>query len=172
MSSLFDMVALLRLEVARMRRTMARQMRFGTIAEVDTAKARARLLISDPDGGAPMLSPWLPWAEVAGQTLTWRPPVVGQQMMLFAPAGDMRRGLMVPATFSDQYGQPSDDATANRETLGGVTIDVAEDSFSVTAPAVNLGASGGEAVARKGDKVLVNGIVGEIIEGSGKVFSA
>ena len=166
-----DQVVRLTMEVERLRRMIPRMMRYGTVAEVDTARARARLLISDPDADKPFLSPWVPWAEAAGQTKTWRPPSVGQQMV-FISAGDPRRGMLVPATFSDEAASPSSDGDANREVIGSVTIDAGADFYKVTAPRIDLGAAGGRAVARIGDKVTTPLGEGDIISGSSKVFAA
>jgi hypothetical protein len=79
---------------------------------------------------------------------------------------------MLPATFSDQHPAPSSNASANRLTLGGTIVDHESGRWAVTSSHIDLGASGGREVARKGDKVIVNGAIGEIIEGSSKVYAA
>jgi phage baseplate assembly protein V len=171
-----EMVARLTLEVARLNRMISRQMRFGTVAEVDAAKGVARMMLSDPDGDRAFLGPWRPWAELAGATRSWRPPVPGQQMLVVAPGGDLAQSLLLPATFSNQFQAPSDKGDANRETLGAVTLDMEAERYGITAPHVDLGASGGKGVARIGDMVHVtfgsSAGMHPIIEGSTKVFAS
>lgn len=167
-----DHVVRLTMEVERLRRLIPRLMRFGTVSEVDAGKALARMLINDPDAGAVFRTPWRPWAELAGQTRTWRPPAVGQQMILFSPSGELRQSIMLPAMFSNQFAQPSQDGGANRDVLGSVTVDVENQRWGVTAPKVDLGAAGGKQVARIGDKVDTPAGPGVIVEGSSKVFAA
>jgi phage baseplate assembly protein gpV len=171
-----EMVARLTLEVARLNRLVSRQMRFGTIAKVDAEKGVARMMLSDPDGGREFLGPWRPWAELAGATRTWRPPVAGQQMLVVSPGGDLNQSLLLPATFSNQFQAPSDKGDANRETFGQVILDMEAGRYGITAPRVDLGESGGRGVARIGDMVQVghgsSAGLHPIVEGSSKVFAS
>jgi phage baseplate assembly protein gpV len=171
-----EMVARLTFEVARLNRMVSRQMRFGTIAEVDAEKGVARMMLSDPDGGRAFLGPWRPWAELAGATRTWRPPVAGQQMLVVAPGGDLAQSLLLPATFSSQFQAPSQNGSANRETLGSVTLDMEAKRYGITAPRVDLGEPGGKSVARIGDMVRVghgsSAGLHPIVGGSSKVFAS
>lgn len=169
-----EIVARLTMEVARLNRVISRQMRFGTVSAVDAAKGRARMLLSDPDHGE-FLGPWRPWAEVAGATRSWTPPVKGQQMLVISPGGDLRQSLLLPATFSDSFERPSDRGDANRLAFGSGQIDMEADRYSIDWPRIDLGASG-KAVARKGDMVHVqfgsSAGMHPIVGGSDSVFAA
>lgn len=171
-----EMVARLAFEVARLNRVISRQMRFGTVAEVDAPKGVARMMLSDPQGGGAFLGPWRPWAELAGATRSWRPPVTGQQMLVVAPGGDLAQSLLLPATFSNQFQAPSDKGDANRETLGNVVLDMEADRYGITAPRIDLGDADGKRVARVGDRVHVthgsSAGFHPIVEGSSKVFAS
>lgn len=171
-----EMVARLAMEVSRLNRIISRQMRFGTIAEVDPAKGQARMLLSDPGGGEPFLGPFRPWAELAGATRTWRPPSVGQQMLVVSPGGDLAQSLLLPATFSDHVQAPSNRGDANREVFGSVSLDMEAERYGISAPRVDLGGDGGKAVARIGDMVRVghgsSAGMHPIVEGSSKVFAS
>jgi len=171
-----EMVARLAMEVSRLNRVISRQMRFGTIAEVDPSKGVARMLLSDPDSGKAFKGPWRPWAEMAGGTRSWRPPTVGQQMLVVSPGGDLAQSLLLPATFSSRVAAPSDKGDANRETLGEVILDMEAARYGITAPRIDLGGEGGKAVARIGDKVNItygsSAGMHSIIEGSSKVFAS
>lgn len=169
------MVARLSMEVARLNRVIQRQSRFGTVAEIDAGRARARVLLSDPDHGQ-FIGPWRPWAEMAGATRSWSPPSVGQQMLVIAPGGDLRQSIMLPATFSDSITAPSDRSDANRVSFGAGQLDMEADRYGLAWPRVDLGKGEGKGVARIGD--MVNVTFGSskglhpIIEGSGSVFAA
>jgi phage baseplate assembly protein gpV len=171
-----EMVARLAFEVSRLNRVISRQMRFGTISEVDPGKGVARMLLSDPDSGGAFQGPWRPWAELAGGTRSWRPPTVGQQMLVVSPGGDLAQSLLLPATFSSKVAAPSDRGDANRETLGDVILDMEAARYGITAPRVDLGGEGGKAVARVGDMVNVtfgsSAGMHPIVEGSSKVFAS
>lgn len=171
-----EMVARLAMEVSRLNRVISRQMRFGTISEVDPSKGVARILLSDPDSGRAFQGPWRPWAELAGGTRSWRPPTVGQQMLVVSPGGDLAQSLLLPATFSSNNAAPSDRGDANRETLGSVILDMEAERYGITAPRVDLGGPEGKAIARIGDKVHVtygsSAGMHPIVEGSSKVFAS
>ncbi|RVC60867.1 hypothetical protein EN759_30235, partial [Mesorhizobium sp. M00.F.Ca.ET.038.03.1.1] len=91
----------LQADIAAIKRMVAGNLRFGTVKKVDHEAKRAQLLLSDANGRE-FLSPLRPWAEIAGDEKSWRPPTDGQQMMLVASHGDMRQAVLLPMTFSDQ----------------------------------------------------------------------
>lgn len=80
--------------------------RIGTIAEVDHVRARARVKAGDN------LTGWRPWLTLrAGTTVDWDPPTVGEQVVLFSPAGDLAQAIILtglfrqnaPSTSADEY---------------------------------------------------------------------
>ncbi|OFJ49198.1 hypothetical protein BA896_010245 [Janthinobacterium lividum] len=78
----------------------ANLIRLGTIAEVDGAKARVRL-------GPTLTTEWLKWAaRRAGSTRTWSAPTVGEQVVVFSPGGDLTRGIILPALYSQEFDAP------------------------------------------------------------------
>ncbi len=59
---------------------------FGTVVSVDHAAGTCRVQIGD------ILSGDLPWLEyAAGETRTWCPPSVGEQVFVFSPEPDRCR---------------------------------------------------------------------------------
>lgn len=75
--------------------------RFGTIASVDLAAARCTVETGD------VLSTAIPWIEPrAGETRTWSPPSVGEQVMLLCPGGDLAAGVALRGIFSDAMPAP------------------------------------------------------------------
>lgn len=76
--------------------------RYGTIAEVDHARARCRVSIGD------LLTTWVPWLALrAGATRHWSPPTVGEQCLLLSPGGEPAAGLALVGIYSDASPAPS-----------------------------------------------------------------
>ena len=81
-------------------RLLQNLIRLGTIAEVKGAKARVRL-------GPTLTTEWLKWAtRCAGSTRTWSAPTVGEQVIVFSPGGDLTRGIILPALYSQAFDAP------------------------------------------------------------------
>lgn len=81
-------------------RLLQNLIRLGTIAEVKGARARVRL-------GPTLTTEWLKWAtRRAGSTRTWSAPTVGEQVIVFSPGGDLTRGIIVPALYSQAFDAP------------------------------------------------------------------
>ena len=81
-------------------RLLQNLIRLGTIAEVKGAKARVRL-------GPTLTTEWLKWAtRRAGSTRTWSAPTVGEQVIVFSPGGDLTRGIILPALYSQEFDAP------------------------------------------------------------------
>ena len=98
--------------------------RQGEVAEVDPAKASIRLKIGKGPDGQDVLSPWLPYAQIAGALKIHAPPSVGQQMFLVPQGGDINQSVAIPLSWSNA--QPSPDTTTikNVMTFGQVRIEV------------------------------------------------
>ena len=81
-------------------RLLQNLIRLGTIAEVKGAKARVRL-------GPMLTTEWLNWATPrASSTRTWSAPTVGEQVIVFSPGGDLTRGVILPALYSQEFDAP------------------------------------------------------------------
>ncbi|WP_328569190.1 phage baseplate assembly protein V [Janthinobacterium sp. P210006] len=81
-------------------RLLQNLIRLGTIAEIKGAKARVRL-------GPTLTTEWLNWAtRRAGSTRTWSAPTVGEQVIVFSPGGDLTRGIILPALYSQASDAP------------------------------------------------------------------
>jgi len=86
-------------------RLLQNLIRLGTIAEVKGAKARVRL-------GPTLTTEWLNWATPrAGSTRTWSAPTVGEQVIVFSPGGDLTRGIILPALYSQAFDAPESSDT-------------------------------------------------------------
>ncbi|MED5613332.1 phage baseplate assembly protein V [Janthinobacterium sp. P210005] len=52
------------------------------------------------------------WAtRRAGSTRTWSAPTAGEQVIVFSPGGDLTRGIIVPALYSQEFDAPESSPT-------------------------------------------------------------
>lgn len=83
-------------------RRLENLIRIGTIAEIDHASARCRI-----ESGR-LLTDWLPWfAHRAGNTRTWTPPTIGEQVMIFSPSGEPASGIVLTGIYREAHPAPS-----------------------------------------------------------------
>ena len=128
-------------------RLLQNLIRLGTVAEVEGAKARVQL-------GPTLTTEWLKWITPrAGSTRTWSAPTVGEQVVVLSPGGDLTRGTILPAVFSQAFDAPElsqavhathypdgavvqydHDAHALTATLPGGTATITADQVTSNAP--------------------------------------
>ena len=95
------------LDFAESLRRLANIVRPGTVAEVDLPAARARVRYATGPDSAPVLTGWLPWmAAAAGEDRAWRPPSVGEQVLLLSPFGEMSAGWILPGAYLEAFPAP------------------------------------------------------------------
>lgn len=93
-------------QLADLARRVANMIRTGRVAEVDYAGPRVRVQSGD------LLTEWLPWqTRRAGNTRTWDPPTVGEQVMILSPSGEPAAGIVIPALYCQDH--PAPDASPN-----------------------------------------------------------
>ncbi len=108
--------------VAELERRFSGVMRSGAVEEVDPKKQVVRLNFGQSEDGQPFLSPWIPYAQVAGALKIHTPPSKGQQFTLLAPSGDWQQAVALPLTWSDNNKAPSDKGDEHVITYGDWTI--------------------------------------------------
>ena len=92
-------------DLSDLTRLLQNLIRLGTIAEVKGAKARVQL-------GPTLTTEWLNWAtRRAGSTRTWSAPTVGEQVVVLSPGGDLTRGIILPALYSQEFDAPETSPT-------------------------------------------------------------
>jgi len=80
--------------------------RLGTVAEV-RHKRPARVRVQTGD----LLTAWRPWVELrAGDTNTWNPPTVGEQVVLLSPGGDLASAIVLTGVDQDAIPHPSENS--------------------------------------------------------------
>ena len=142
--------------IAELERRFSGMMRHGTVAEVEPSKHRVRLKFGTDVEGKPFLSPWIPYAQMAGALKVHMPPSVGQQFTLMAPAGDWQQAVAVPFTWSNQNPAPSESGEENVLTFGDVRITLKDGFVEISAAGVTLGISG-DGLAITGGEVRHDG---------------
>ena len=175
-------------------RRLANLIRIGQIFAIDYEVAKARIKIGDLE------TDWLPWMTAnSGENKNWNPPEIDEQVIVLSPCGELNQGIILPSlyrgnapensgdvqsiTFADGSKISFDRSSGNLDLdiKGSATIKVAGnaeiEAANITLKGnVNLGDSGGNAVARVGDKVKIDSgsSAGEwpIITGSGTVKAA
>lgn len=145
-------------------RRLENLVRAGTVEAVSTGKpARCRIRC----GG--LLTNWIPW--VAGRAggeagAMWWPPTVGEQVLMFAPGGDLLNAVALPGAYSDQNPQASDNPKLFRmdfggagymshdaeggllklEAIGSIVLAVMSSSITITESEITMAAGGGTLV--------------------------
>ena len=83
---------------------IAALVRIGTVVSVDLEAARCIIRYGDPDDEAPAQTPPIRWLTLrAGQTRTWSPPSVGEQVLLLAPDGQVGAAVAVMGLVQDAF---------------------------------------------------------------------
>lgn len=122
-------------ELSELNRQVNNVVRIGTIRELDLANARARVSV------AGCVTDWLPWGtNRAGKRRDWSPPVIGEQVVLFAPYGDLGQAVIGPSIFQDDHAAPA--ASADQETTiypDGTTVDYNSASNTLTITVAGAG---------------------------------
>lgn len=76
-------------------------MRVGRVAEVDYAKAKARVKIGE------LTTDFMPW--LTPSTALWIPLKQGEQVVVLSPGGDLRFGIILPALYQTAKPAPASD---------------------------------------------------------------
>ena len=175
-------------------RRLANIIRLGQIFAVDYEAAKARVRIGNLE------TDWLPWITTnSGTTKNWNPPEIDEQVIILSPCGELNQGVILPSLYHGLAPETSSDiksiifADGSRisfdKAKGNIDLDIkGSATIKVTGNAqieaaniifkgdIDLGGSGGNSVARVGDKVKIDSgsSAGEwpIISGSSKVKAA
>lgn len=117
--------------IAELERRFSGTMRHGTVAEVDAGKQIVRLNLGKDVEGKPFLSPWIPYAQIAGALKVHTPPSRGQQFTMLSPTGDWQQAIALPMTWSDQNQSPSGNGDENVLTYGNIRATIKDDLTQV-----------------------------------------
>jgi len=141
--------------IASLEARLAGMVRHGPVEEVNTAEGWVRLNLGEGDHG-PLLSPKIPYAQMAGGLKVHAPPTKGQNMTVIAPGGDPRQSVALPMTWSDQNAAPASGADPAL-TFGDVRIDLTAGGLRISVGGVSLDISGA-GVAITGGQVTHDGL--------------
>lgn len=86
-------------------------MREGRVLDVDLKKGLAKV---DAQG----LEVTAPWLQHAGEVSDWTPLSSDQRVILLSPGGDPGRGFVLPAGFTEKFGQKYSEGAMFARTIG------------------------------------------------------
>ncbi len=131
-------------------RKLENLVRLGTIAQVRHEQPGA--LVRVQTGG--LLTDWRPYHELrAGNTRTWNPPTVGEQVTLLSPGGDLAAAIVIGGIHQNSHPTPSTDPNKTMTVYpDGATFiyDHAAHALTVTLP------GGGTADITVPDRITIN----------------
>jgi uncharacterized Zn-binding protein involved in type VI secretion len=85
-------------------RRLSGMLMFGTVEAVDHDNARVRVRAGE------WISDWLPWNSLAaGEVRHWRPPSIGEQVIILSPSGRPEQAGVIPGFYTTQHAAPSND---------------------------------------------------------------
>ena len=140
--------------IAELERRFSGVMRHGTVEEIDAGKQRVRLNFGKDVEGKPFLSPWVPYAQIAGALKVHTPPSKGQQFTALSPNGDWQQAVALPMTWSDHNKSPSSNGDENVLTYGNITATIKDDLCEVVAGAATLRVTSAAVTIRVGGVIL------------------
>lgn len=93
------------MDIPELSRLLENLIRIGTVHSVDYGKRCVRVQTGE------LLTAWLPWLERrAGETGTWSPPTVGEQVIVLSPSGTVAAGIVLAGLPSNLKDTPSHSA--------------------------------------------------------------
>ena len=131
--------------------------RIGTVTEANYSNRRLKISIGEITTG------WLPWlTQKSFGNINWAPPEVGEQVAVFSPSGDLRKGLVMPSIY--QSSQPPSETSAEIESTtykDGATVSYDRSSHQYTISIPNNGATvnilSGGTINLNATKINING---------------
>lgn len=136
--------------IAELERRQDGTIKRGRVVEVDPKNARVRLRLNEEAAEEPFLSPWVPYAQIAGALKIHTPPSVDQQMTIFSETGDLQQGLAVPMTWSDKNAAPSEKGDEHVLTFGDVRVELVSGGLKITVGGVSVEITGAGVVFKGG----------------------
>lgn len=151
-------IAALEDEVVRLQEMTRNMFRVATAADYDPEKDRV-VGVDDAEGDDENGRPETPPIRVLGQSgaIKKRSTIsAGEQLLILSPGGDFGPGsLALPLGPNADNQSPSNETEEDLTTVGETRHRLTAGGAELTGDRVELGATGGPPVARKGDFVLV-----------------
>jgi hypothetical protein len=152
-------IANLENEIIELREVIRNLFRTATVSKYDGEKDQVTAfddVEGDDDNGKPETPP----IRVIGQSgkVKRRTTISeGEQILIISPGGNFgETSLALPLGYNKDNPSPSNADVEDITTIGSTTMRLNEGSAALTGGKIDLGASGGPAVARLGDQVLVS----------------
>ena len=116
-------------------RKLHQLIRLGVVSDIDLTRARVRVKLGNN------LTTWLPWVtHHAGEIRSWSPPIIGEQVVVLSPSGDMTQGVVLFALYQQKYPAPSDKSSEHKiEWEDGTLVSYDQASHDLHVTVANAG---------------------------------
>lgn len=104
-------------------RKLANLIRVGKVAEIDGASVRVKI--------GRVVTGWLPIVSTAGDTTGWIPISKDEQVVVFAPYGELTQAFVLRAIHYDNFAAPEEKKTVSLKTKSDIKVD-GEKKFNAT----------------------------------------
>lgn len=125
--------------LSQLARKLNNLVRWGIVRQVDLTAARVKVEYARDEQEGPVLTGWVPWLpDAAGAVRSWRPPSLGEQVMLLSPDGDLAQSVALGSLYQDDYRAPSSNPDLHRIQYSDgavVEYDRSEHKLTATLPA-------------------------------------
>ena len=102
-------------------RKLANLIRIGKVAEIDGASVKVKV--------GRVVTGWLPIVSTAGDTTGWIPIAKDEQVVVFAPYGELTQAFVLRAIHYDNFSPPEEKETVSLKTKSDIKVD-GEKKFS------------------------------------------
>ncbi len=103
--------------INELERLLANLITIGTVTDTDYANAKVKVQVGD------IVTDWLPFAvQRAGNDLDWWAPETSEQVIVFAPGGDLAQAFVSGAIYQTAFSAPASVETVRRVQFADGTI--------------------------------------------------
>lgn len=118
--------------IRNLERRVSRVVQFGIVTDVDYPNKRVEVTIGERD------SAWLRFStRRAAQDIDWWPPTKGEQVLVFAPNGEIASAVIGDSLYQEDFEPPSDAGNVRHVTFGdgaSIKYDQEEKQLTVELP--------------------------------------
>lgn len=130
-------------------RKLANLIRVGKVAEIDGALVKVKV--------GRVVTGWLPIVSTAGDTTGWIPISKDEQVIVFAPYGELTQGFVLRAIHYDNFAAPEEKETVSLKTKGDIKVDGEKKFNAITKEGFEFSSGNGNVKIRDSGVEIVSG---------------